>query len=300
MTGIFTINKTDNARWLVLLRLGVGLLLIVKIFSEYGSLDWLYSGGGLVPVDISFFSQHPLIPSLHSIYILISIYCSEIFFLKVFFFLQLAAAGLLILGYKTPWVALVCWLMQVVIFNSTHLTSYGFDAMLLSLLFYAFIFPTGRYFSLDNNIRPQASNADETLPDIYLKAMQIHICLIYFVNGISKMNGTTWHDGSGMWDAINQPQFASILTPLLQRFFMIDTIPMIVCMGTIAIELAYPFLIWIRKINAVILILIILLHVFIALVFGLWLFASVMILFNLVAFGHLLWPQRISEADPST
>jgi hypothetical protein len=95
-----------------------------------------------------------------------------------------------------------------------------------------------------------------------------------------------------MWDAINQPQFHSLLTPFLQQLLMVPYVPLVISASTIIVELAYPFLIWIRGINKVIFVLIILLHVFIAVVMGLWLFAFTMIVLNLVAFGHVLWRDK--------
>jgi hypothetical protein len=98
-----------------------------------------------------------------------------------------------------------------------------------------------------------------------------------------------------MWDAINQPQFQSLLTPLLQKIFLMPYVPAAITWGTITIEISYPFLIWIPRLNVIVLTAIILLHIFIAVVFGLWLFASVMIVFNLAAFGHVFWERKISS-----
>jgi hypothetical protein len=167
--------------------------------------------------------------------------------------------------------------MQVVVYNSTHLTSYGFDAILLTLLFYTLIFSPGRY-----------THYRHAMTAIYHRVIRAHLCLVYFVNGLSKISGHSWWDGSGMWDAIHQPQFQSVLSPLLHKLFMIGHLPAAVSLSIIALEIAYPFTIWIRGINRITLILTLLLHVFIALVFGLWLFAFVMIVFNLAAFGDVL------------
>lgn len=284
---IFTSN-TSGANWLAILRIGAALSLIGKILSEFRVQGLLYGSSGLVPPDIAVYSQNPYIPTIPGIYRHLHIFSFETSFLKAFFLCQLIFAFLLLLGYMTRFSAFICWLMMVIVFNSSHLTSYGFDAILLTLLFYCLVFPVGNYLSMDKGV----SRPDSSLLRIFHKTIQIHVCLIYFVNGISKVHGTGWQDGSGLWDAINQPQFHSLLTPFLQKIFMIPYLPAVVSMSIIFIELAYPFLIWVKGMNRVILVLILLLHAFIGVVMGLWLFAFAMIIFNLAAFGHVLGKQE--------
>lgn len=285
---IFSPNRSEKGIWLAVLRIGVSVILIAKCVSEYKFINDLYGSDGLIPESIGKYSQLSLIPSLHGVYQLWSSVCSESLFLHVFFLCQVGFAFFLLLGYKSRLNALLCWGMQVIVFNSSHLLSYGFDAVMLSLLFYAMIFPAGNYWSMDKRMRPKLSVKDERMLPYYLKTLQLHLCLIYFVNGMSKISGISWHDGSGIWDAINQPQFECYMTPLLRQWLMIKHVPALITWSTIILEIAYPFLIWVRKINKLILAGVLLLHVSIALVFGLWLFGGTMILFNLVAFGNVL------------
>ena len=306
MNKILTSNRSDDGRWVLILRVGVSIALAAKIIFESQSLDLLYGSNGLVPDGISHFSQNPFIPSLLDIYHLAGNSLTESHFLFTFFGCQLLFALMLLLGVRSMISALICWAMQVVVFNSTHLTSYGFDAVLLSLLFYCMIFPLtpkspkGDFNTNDRRLLKSPSGGvgvataipDNTMIPIYQKVLQLHICLIYLANGISKVSGHTWQDGSGIWDAVNQPQFQSVLTPIFQKILLIGHMPAIITWSTIIIEIAYPFLIWVRGVNRIALILIMLLHIFIAVAFGLWLFAFVMIVFNLAAFGDVLLKPR--------
>jgi hypothetical protein len=149
------------------------------------------------------------------------------------------------------------------------------------------VFPMGKYFSIDS-IRKAAFPTPGAMMPLYLKVIQLHVCIIYLANGISKIYGHNWQDGSGIWDAINQPQFESYLTPLFRKILLIEHMPALVTWSTILVEIAYPFVVWVRGLNVIALGMIILLHVFIALAFGLWLFAFAMIVFNLAAFGTSL------------
>ena len=274
INSVLTANESDDS-WYIMLRVGASAALIGKVLSEWSYVDLLYGSHGFVPVDIARFSQNEYIPTILGLLKHIAAFCPETVFLKLFFGIILIAGVSLLLQYKTRLAALICWLMMVITFNSSHLTSYGFDAVLITLLFYTLVLGHGRY------------------SPVYHKAIQLHICLIYFVNGISKMSGQGWHDGSGLWDAIHQPQYLSILSQPLRKFLQIDHVAAAMSWSVILTEVAYPFLIWVRKINAIVFILIILLHCFIAIVMGLWLFAFTMIVFNLVAFGHILKKEKV-------
>ena len=290
-------NRSENGFWLAILRIGVSLALIGKLNSELRYIDELYGANGFAPGDVVRFSQLALIPSLSGMYQVVSGMCTESVFLHVFFLCQMLFAFFLLMGYRSRMYAVMCWAMQVVVFNSSHLTSYGFDAILLSLLFYAMILPVGRYLSIDHRTSPERVQTDETMIPVYLKVIQLHVCLIYLVNGISKVSGHSWQNGSGMWDAIHQPQFESYLSPLLQHLFIIKGLPALVTWAAVLVEIAYPFLIWVRGLNRILLLSIILLHVFIAVVFGLWLFAFTMIVFNLVAFGNVLKKYNLKHIE---
>lgn len=290
----FTANISGSG-WLVTLRVGTAVALICKIASEYRYIDQLYGSDGFIPVDLAVYSQNPHIPAIPGIFHYVSRFCSEHHFLQAFFICQLIFAISLLAGYMTRFSALVCWLMMVIVFNSSHLTSYGFDAILLTLLFYSFIFPVGYDLSMDNRSKAKVTQRDDSLIHIFQKTIQIHVCLIYLVNGISKIDGSLWTNGLGLWDAINQPQFHSLLTPFFQKLFMIPFLPGLLGTSVLIIEIAYPFMIWVRQTRKAIFILIILLHILIAVVMGLWLFALAMIVLNAVAFGHVMRREKAQE-----
>lgn len=139
------------------------------------------------------------------------------------------------------------------------------------------------------------SNKAQTIaPDrlnLYLRVLQLHLCVVYFTAGFSKLGGQEWMNGTAIWQAINQPQFYTGLTPFVKSLASYPWGSATLTWGTLAIELFFPLLIWIRwgKMQAIFLIGVILMHVFIGAVMGLQLFAWVMIVFDLSAFGGLLF-----------
>lgn len=295
LNRFFTLNGDDSGAWLVVLRMGASLILMVKLVNESVTLDLLYGSKGLVPIDISVCSQLPFIPGLFGLWQVLKAFMTESLFLKLFFLGQFIAAFFLFIGWRTRIAAIACWGMQVVVFNSTHLTSYGLDAVLLSLLFYSMLFPTGRVFSLDNPKQSDQKAAEREVFFLYQKTLQLHLCIIYFVTGICKLHGQSWYSGDGLWEAINQPQFHSMLSPLLKPIFLTGKISAFLGTTAVALEVVYAFLIWVRGLNRWILLLTIGLHLFIAVVMGLWLFAALMIIFNLAAFGCIFHRKAMSE-----
>jgi len=64
------------------------------------------------------------------------------------------------------------------------------------------------------------------------------------------------------------------------------------------LEIGYVFLIWRRGIGRVWLIAVLIMHVGIGLTMGMYLFASIMIILNLAAFGPgKLWPEKELRGD---
>ncbi|MFT3883817.1 MAG: hypothetical protein QM703_29820 [Gemmatales bacterium] len=40
-----------------------------------------------------------------------------------------------------------------------------------------------------------------------LRLIQIHMCIVYFISGLAKLQGSTWWNGSATWLTMNSPLF---------------------------------------------------------------------------------------------
>ena len=85
--------------------------------------------------------------------------------------------------------------------------------------------------------RPQAIVA--------LRLLQYQVCLIYFSSGVSKFSGQLWRDGSALYYALShnivQRFPLDVVPPSLQGLATLATY------GTLAFELAFPFLVAWRR-----------------------------------------------------
>jgi hypothetical protein len=99
---------------------------------------------------------------------------------------------------------------------------------------------------------------------------------------LAKCLGNGWWDGSNLWRSLTRPPFNLISPDILVRFkYALPILGISICL----IELGYPFFIWIRKTRLFWLVCILAMHAVIGLAMGMYLFALVMIVLNLAAFG---------------
>lgn len=170
--------------------------------------------------------------------------------------------------------SILAWFIHLIIVNSNFLFAYGADNMISVLLFVNILFCI-----------PFKEVAKKNL--IYsfaIRFLQIHLCFIYFFGGLGKSLGMDWFDGNAIWYVINI--YSNDYVDLAMNFINYPIIFKLICWSVLFLELMYPFLIYIPKIRKIVLTKIILLHVFIGIFMHLYTFGLVMILLNLIAFGH--------------
>jgi HTTM domain len=141
--------------------------------------------------------------------------------------------------------------------------------------------PVPDRFSLDHRL-VKTKPKDPQLLGFWRRVLQLHLCLVYFFGGLGKSLGSGWWDGSNLWRALTRPPFDVISPDILIRFkYLLPILGISICL----LELGYVFLIWMKKTRVVWLACIVGMHVAIGLTMRMYLFALVMIVLNLAAFG---------------
>jgi hypothetical protein len=133
----------------------------------------------------------------------------------------------------------------------------------------------------------------------FRRVLQLHLCLIYFFGGLTKALGVGWWNGTNLWRALTRPPFDIIPADVLVRFKHVFPI---LGIAVFLLEIGYPFCVWHRRLRRPWLLAILGMHIAIGVAMGMYLFASIMIVLNLAAFGPgILWQQRQAADDgPST
>lgn len=180
---------------------------------------------------------------------------------------------------------------------------FGMDTMTNIGLFYLMFAPCGAALSLDRWL--QLRRERQRLGDKYVsqppqprvsatfatRLLQINFCLIYFAAGTSKLMGTSWWNGTAPNGFLLNYSFAPFdvyyyvvfLNTLVKHRFLWELFCAIGVVGTLFLELGFPFLVWNRHSRWFMVCGSVVFHTMIALLMGLVTF-SLMMLVLLLAF----------------
>lgn len=278
----------DSGRWLSFLRIGLGLQVLLYVL--FLDRDWnLVFGGqrsGLLGRDVGdamTFVQSPFVPRLAWIVSLLSkAGLDENAALAVIWWSLLILGGLMLLGLFCRPVAVVTWFLQLACAKSGGLLSYGADNLTTIGLFYLVVAPFPDPWSIDSILR-RRSTPDSRLLGFHRRALQLHLCLIYFFGGLTKCLGAGWWNGTNIWRSLTIPPFDVLPIHWVASLgFLLPAAGIAICL----LEVTYPFLIWWRPLRKAVLVAICAMHLGIALLMGMVLFGAIMIILNLAAF----WP----------
>jgi hypothetical protein len=197
------------------------------------------------------------------------------------FYTYLAVLVVLALGHFPRITAIVAFFIHLMFFGSGKMFMYGVDYFTTSALFYTVILPKTQTFSL-RSLRFSEATGENGYSTFLRRLIQIHLCLVYFFGGFSKALGVHWWTGDGIWRAVSLPGFSNLELSWISNF---PTVIMVLGWGVLFLETLYFFLIYIKKIRPYVLLAVIGMHMGIGLAMGLYQFATIMILFNLTAFG---------------
>ena len=277
----------ETDAWLAVLRIGLGLQAIV--YTLFLRSDWHYlfgsSGKGLIGREVgeaiaSFDS--PLIPTFGWLVALgRKLNLGEETVLTVAWVCLLSAGCLLLLGLCCRPAAIVAWFVHLCAAESGGLLAYGADSFMTTALFYLMLSPLPDHYSFDHWVT-KTKPKNLQLLGFWRRVLQVHLCFVYFIGGLAKCLGNGWWDGSNLWRSLIRPPFNLIPPDVLIRFsYALPILGISICL----IEVSYPIFIWIKKTRLIWLVCILAMHVAIGLLMGLYLFALVMIVMNLAAFG---------------
>lgn len=109
-----------------------------------------------------------------------------------------------------------------------------------------------------------------------LLVVMVEACLIYATAGWYKIQGTRWQDGTAVYYPLHLDYFSPwpALGDLLTAF---GPMVLLVTYGTVAVQVAFPFTVFNRRVKNVLLVFMILEHAVIAIVLGLPFFSLAMI-----------------------
>jgi hypothetical protein len=277
----------ETDKWLAALRIGLGLQ--VAVYTLFLRSDWHHlfvsTGKGLVSRQLgeaitSFDS--PLIPKLGWLVALGGyVHIGEDAVLSIAWASLFCMGLLLLIGFFCRPAAIIAWFLHLCAAESGGLFAYGADNFMTTGLFYLMLSPLPDRYSFDHRVLRTKLGKPQFL-GFWRRVLQVHLCFVYVVGGLAKCLGSGWWNGANLWRSLTRPPFNLISPDILVRFkYALPILGISICL----IELGYPFFIWIKKTRLFWLVCILAMHAAIGLAMGLYLFALVMIVLNLAAFG---------------
>ena len=273
--------------WLGLLRIGLGLQVLLYILSLRADWNYLFAGPGegligrALP-EALLSTESPLIPRLDWLVMLTTrTDFSESTALSIVWWVLLFAGCCLLIGFFSRASAILAWFIHLCAAESGGFISYGVDNFMTIGLFYLMLSPLPDRYSLDQRWRKLPSKNPHLL-GFFRRVLQVHLCLIYFFGGVAKCLGSGWWDGSNLWRALIRPPFNLIAPEILVRLkYLFPVAGIAICL----LEISYPVFIWNRRTRGILLMCICTMHLAIGLTMGMYLFAFIMIVLNIAAFG---------------
>lgn len=275
-------SKPESPVWAAWFRIGVALFSLFKLWSVRHSIIEIWGQYGLVQWAITRGNMPEWLPHLGNFALLLEphgITADQTvqFVVGSYVF---ALTGLL-LGIATRWMAALAWVLDFLLMHAGGGVLYGMDYFTHIALFYCIIAPCGSAITF-RRLRAQEPVAECVSAGVTHKMLQVQMCIVYVSSGIEKAMGIQWWNGEAIWRALTLPVFEQFYFGWLAWW---PALAMLVGWSVLVAEVGYGFAMWFRRTRLIWLAMIVGMHLGIAMFMGMWLFALVMILLSLGAFG---------------
>lgn len=202
-------------------------------------------------------------------------------------------AALLLAGILSPLMAAASLIFQLSYAHFNPAMVLGLDGLLMLALAYLALVPSGRVLGVFARTAPPEpppprqprQESEEPHPldrlswsGLAMRALQIHLCLIYFQSGLSKLS-TDWLAGAALW----HPRWAKLGAPFsLEALQAEPYLTGLITYSLVLFELFYGVLIWVPALRYGLIALAVLVHLSVGIWWGLLPFNLMMLVMNIV------------------
>lgn len=194
--------------------------------------------------------------------------------------LSIAILAMFAMGLWSRVTSVLAFLVTVSYAYRAPAATFGMDQINAMLTLYLCVGPSGAALSVDRWLARRRGLVAGSRPEpsaganLALRLINVHMCVIYFFAGISKLQGNAWWNGEAMWLAFANYEYQSLdMTWLAWHPRLIDLSTLI----TVLWEISFSALIWRPRLRPLILLVGIGLHVGIGLCLGMWTFGLIML-----------------------
>ncbi len=279
---------------LSLIRVLVGLLAIWWYLGYYADLQAWFGPQGMFTTALT---QQMRTDETGTQHFAISILdyidsASELWFV---YGLGLAALAMMTLGVFSRATTIISLIFVLSFIQRGPMLARPVDSVLVMLLFYLCIGPSGASFSIDAIVRQRRQRAaflrTGTLPPmvrlssaatVATRLMQVHLCLIYAASAVAQLQVETWWQGTAVWWMMARSDSRLIdVTGLSQMGLAFEYLVNFCTHAIVLFELCFALLAWNKLARPILLVLGLFVWTGIALVSGAASFAVAMLIANL-------------------
>jgi hypothetical protein len=195
--------------------------------------------------------------------------------------LSMVVLGLFTVGLWTRVTSVLALLVTISFAHRAPQAMFGLDQINGMLALYLAIGPSGQALSVDRwrATRRTGCRASRPAPsagvNVAMRLINVHMCIIYFFAGISKLQGESWWTGEAMWRAFANLEYQSAdMTWLAWHPRLLNLATHV----SVLWELSFCALIWLPRLRPPMLALAVLLHLGIGACLGMWTFGLIMLI----------------------
>jgi len=278
-----------SARPLAVLRIGVTAILLLQAYSVAPHFFQLYGSEGILQGTLRSQFGNSELPGVYELGRAFARFgVPEAGTLLAMATLYLFSLVSLLVGYQTKLSAVLVWASHFAL-GGGHVSSYGLDTFANITLFYFLWMPVGAAYSIDVVVG-RLSAAPSADARVGLRILQLHLSIAYFACGVDKALGIQWWNGDAIWRSLLLPVYAHGDFRWLAD---VPWLPKVLGWGTLLVECGYPIGMWVPRLRKLCLVAIVGLHLGIFIFLGLHLFAAIMMVLSLSAFGVSPQPRLI-------
>ena len=193
--------------------------------------------------------------------------------------ISMVILSLFTIGFLTRVTSILALVVAVSFANRGPPALFGLDQINIMLTLYLAIGASGGALSLDRFMARRRSGspappAPSASANLAIRLIQVHMCVIYFFAGISKLQGPSWWDGEAMWRAFANLEYQSLdMTWLAWHPWLVNAMTHF----SVLWEISFCVLIWRTRWRPFVLAGAVVLHVGIGACLGMWTFGLIML-----------------------
>lgn len=276
-----------------IIRILTGWMLIYTLFVWGLDLQTFFRRDGLQPLSVilDFHRSAPVFSFWH--------YVSD-GWLTTVHWACVGVAFLFFLGIGTRITSVAAFLITISYSQRVPVANFGLDQILGLLCLYLAIGPSGACLSVDSWVRSRAAKKNGTVPEcpkrpsarVALRLIQLHLCVIYFWAGFSKLKGDSWWTGEAFWQVLANQEYQTIDLTWMAWW---PWLSYLLAHVTVAWEVFFCVLIWNQRLRPLMLAIGIGMHIGIGAFLGMWTFGLIMTFAYFSFSDPPKWRQRVSR-----